>query len=123
MRVCRLYAEREEITSQLSWAALVAICASTVSAKARQNLDHRIVAAKRVALRQIKEAERSLSAQAGSGIGQDSWRRRVKQTHSLETIGWTGRPTSRWQARAPTAEGLGRIEASGCLPSGLQPLN
>lgn len=69
MRVCRLYAERKGITSQLSWAALVAICASTVSAKARQDMDHRIVAAKRVALRQIKEAERSLTAQAGSASG------------------------------------------------------
>lgn len=56
IRVARAYGDREEITSRLSWQALVALSGSILSAPTRQSIEKRILAGERIGVTQIKEA-------------------------------------------------------------------
>ncbi|QOZ67162.1 hypothetical protein [Bradyrhizobium arachidis] len=57
MRVCRLYGDRDEISSRMSWAGLLALSASTLPDDARIGLEGRITIGERISLRRIAEAQ------------------------------------------------------------------
>ncbi|MCP3395241.1 hypothetical protein NLM27_41655 [Bradyrhizobium sp. CCGB12] len=59
MRVCRLYGDREEIWSRLSWTGLLALSAPTLPDGARERLEQRIAAGERIGLRQIALTSRA----------------------------------------------------------------
>ncbi|MCK1733929.1 hypothetical protein IVA79_08160 [Bradyrhizobium sp. 138] len=59
MRVCRLYVDREEITSKLSWRTLVALSALTLPRDARNDLEERIRSGERIAISQISRVGRN----------------------------------------------------------------
>lgn len=61
MRVARAYGDREEITSRLSWSALVTLSGS-LSLSTRRALEERILAGERVGVTQIVEAGKAKPA-------------------------------------------------------------
>ena len=62
IRVARAYGDREEITSRLSWQALVVLSGSILSAPTRQSIEKRILAGERIGVTQIKEAGKAKPA-------------------------------------------------------------
>ncbi|UPK28396.1 hypothetical protein [Bradyrhizobium sp. 195] len=58
MRVCRLYGEREEITTKLSWAGLLALSSSALPKQGRLLLEARVAAGERIGAGQIAEVSR-----------------------------------------------------------------
>jgi hypothetical protein len=62
MRVARCYGEREEITSRLSWRAMVILSSSKLSAPDQRGLERRILAGERIGATQIVEAGKAKPA-------------------------------------------------------------
>jgi hypothetical protein len=60
MRVARLYDRRWEITSRLSWAALVELSSSSIPQSLRRELEAKIIAGKRVGVAEIRRARGQL---------------------------------------------------------------
>lgn len=56
IRVARVYGDREEITSRLSWGALVALSSSTLAMPIRLELERRVLVGERIGTTQIVEA-------------------------------------------------------------------
>ncbi|PPQ16330.1 hypothetical protein CV770_26660 [Bradyrhizobium sp. AC87j1] len=62
MRVARVYGDRADITSRLSWRALVMLSGSVLSAPTRRSLEKRVLSDERIGVAQIEEAAKAKPA-------------------------------------------------------------